>query len=292
MKMQRVIRRASMILLLSLPVWANGVMVIIEESGPTPEEKESVTILLGPENLKMEAKSPTTHHVVIFMGKESRMLVADLLKRTYMEITEADLQKMKSMHQQAMGQYDQMMKNMSPEIQARMKEAMEQLKNLPPEQQEMAKKYMNLPTETPQEPLKTVYKLVDAGATYNNWRCRKYEGYVAEEKVEEVLAVDFSELGVSQSDFQVFRRMSEFFGSLGDMAEEMAPKFNVGSEEWEKEQGYRGIPVKTVTFDQGKPVSTTMVKEVRKQPLRGDEFRLPEGLTRENPLEGMPQGMH
>lgn len=292
MKMQRVLWQISMVLLLSVPAWANGVMIKIDERGQRPDENETVTMLLGEENLKIEAKSPTTHNVVIFMGKESRMLVADLLKRTYMEITQADLQQIKSMHQQAMGQNEQMMKNMSPEIQARMKEAMEQLKNLPPEQQEMAKKYMNLPTVTPEEPLKTTYKLIDAGATYNNWRCRKYEGYRADQKVEEVLATDFSELGVSKSDFQVFRRMSEFFESLGDMAAKVAPKFNIGSEEWEKEQGYRGIPVKTVTFTGGKPASTTVVREVLKQQFSGEEFRLPDGLILEKPFEKMQQGMH
>jgi len=94
--------------------------------------------------------------------------------------------------------------------------------------------------------IKTTYKKVAAGEKVNQWSCAKYEGYREDKKVNEIWTTDWKSLGLTPEAFKVMKDLGEFFENL---AKEMAANFDkIGSEEWEKEQGYTGIPVKTLSI--------------------------------------------
>jgi hypothetical protein len=143
------------------------------------------------------------------------------------------------------------------QMKAKMNEAKtmmdERMKSLPPEQRQMMEKMMQgrgMPAMQPAGAVKTTYKKTASGEKVNQWVCAKYEGYHGDEKVKEVWTIDWKSLGLTPESFKLMKELSEFFE---DFAKDVASSFDkVGSEEWEKEQGYAGIPVKTLSYTDGK----------------------------------------
>lgn len=134
---------------------------------------------------------------------------------------------------------------------------------------------------------KTTYKKVAGDEKVNQWVCAKYEGYRDDKKVKEVWTTDWKSFGLTAETFALMKDLGEFFE---DFAREMAVDYDrVGSEEWEKAQGYSGIPIKTLHYSDGQPHSATEITEVRQESLAATVFDLPDGLTKkELPIKQMP----
>ena len=130
------------------------------------------------------------------------------------------------------------------------------------------------------------YKKVASGEKVNQWVCAKYEGYREDQKVKEVWTTDWKKLGLTPENFKVLNDLGEFFK---DFAKDLASAFGqVGSAEWEKEQGYDGIPVRTLSYSNGKLHATTEVTEVNQESLAPALFNLPTGLKKkEMPFKQM-----
>jgi hypothetical protein len=131
----------------------------------------------------------------------------------------------------------------------------------------------------PAQPAKTVFKKVASGVKVNKWKCDKYEGYLGGQLTEEVWTTSWKNLGIGQKDFRVMQHMGEFMSELSPDAKS---HFNVGSDEWEKEKGYSGIPVRTIFYSMGKKVFQTELKDVKKQKINSSLFELPKGLKKQN----------
>jgi hypothetical protein len=164
------------------------------------------------------------------------------------------------------------------------------MKNLPPEQRQMMEKMMQgrgMPAMQPAGATKIVYKKAASSEKVNQWACAKYEGYREAEKVKDVWTTDWKSFGLTAENFKLMQDLSEFFK---DFAKDMAASFDqIGSEEWEKEQGYTGIPVKTLSYANGKLRDATEVTEVKQESLAATLFDLPPGLTKkEMPFKQMP----
>ncbi len=277
--------------LMSTAIFAKGVAVKIEQTAASQDETGTATYFFDQDNMKMEFKGAQEHSIVVFLGKESELAFADLIKGTKTIITKDDLQKIKSMSDQAKSMQNQYMQNMPKEYLDAMKKAQEKLKDLPEDQRKLAEKYMQMPKipgeEAPES--KTIYKLVDGSVSFNNWNCKKYEGSKNGLKKEEVLTASFNELGLSSSDFQVFDKFGEFVGNMGEeIGAKMAATFKVGSEAWEKEHGYSGVPVKTVEYQNNQVVGTSVITEVTRRGFTPADFVLPDNLRLEKPFDKMP----
>lgn len=268
------------------------VMLVSQVTTMDMDDKEisSNNIYIDKERLCMETQSGDEHTVTV-LRPGPLMYVMDLSRGTYMEITKQDMDQMKAMAQDANSKMAEYQKQMGPQMEQMRKQMEEQMKNMTPEQRKAMEQYMPKGMmDMAREPEKTVYKKVAGGVKVGQWTCDKYEGYEGSEKVEEVWATDPAQLGLNESDMKVFEQFGELFGGFGDKQDRNL--FKIGSKEFEAEQGYPGVPVKTVNYSGGQVESIEeIVKIERKSGFEDALFQVRPNLKKTSMMEQMKKGM-
>jgi hypothetical protein len=74
------------------------------------------------------------------------------------------------------------------------------------------------------------------------------------------------------------QKMAEFFTKI--MPGGMKDNFMVGSEKWQEEQGFPGVPVLRTTFNGGKAEQRTTVKSVTRAEFENALFEVPAGYKK------------
>lgn len=240
-----------------------GVLVVSAQTSTLrPDQKETTQIYVDADRLRIETKGGAMSHVVIFRQDKQLFWMIDSKDGSYMEMRKEDVQ----------------------QIQATMNESMKaleaQMKNLPPEQRQMMEQMMKgkMSTATPKKAPQGAYKKTASGEKVNQWICDKYEGYFEGKKIKELWTTDWKQFGLSAEEFNVFKEIGEFFEGLAKNAPMTFDK--VGSEEWAKEQGYAGIPVKTLSYLDGQLQGTMEITAARRQDFNASLFDLPAGLKK------------
>jgi uncharacterized protein YneF (UPF0154 family) len=262
------------LLLAASAAFAEGV-VIIESHGPAQGTATSAAkIHIEGDRLFVETQQDGGKQGVIFLGDSKVMRMLDFSNNTYREMTEQDFERLGD----SMAQMRQMME--------------EKLKNMPPQQRQMVeqmmKQKMGAMPGAGQAPSRVVYTKVASGQTVRQWSCDKYEGTRDSEKVWEVCAVDFAEFGVEPSDLRVFQQMAEMVKSMAPKG--MEDSFQIGFDEQQAEQGFRGVPVERLSFRNGAPHQKYQITEVTRQDIDDALFEVPPGFKKvEMPQMGRPQ---
>lgn len=198
--------------------------------------------------------------VVIFDGTKQVMDIVNRDKRTYMEVTKADIDRVGGQMSSAMSQMNQAMAKMSPEQRAQVEAAM---------RDRMPQMGAGAP------PAKTEYRKTGTD-TVGKWTCDKYEGYRNGQKVTELCTVPPSTLGFTASDFAVMQQMRDFFSKVVPMrADQMLA---IGS----PEAGFSGVPVRSITYGAGGSTeSTTELTDISRQNIPDSAFVVPSGFQKE-----------
>lgn len=253
--------------ILSASIFAGGVIKIKETSSDGTSTISQLFVQDG--MMKVIGDQAEDNTIMIFDSKNQIMTIADLDRKTYMEITKSDIEKMA--------------KQMSG-INKQMEEA---LKNVPPEQRAMMEQMMKdqMPGMQGQDlPSKTEFKKVASGVQVGGWTTDKYEGYKDGTKTEVVWIAGWGNTSLKDEYMNVFKGMinlfEEFTKSMGSMAASMEHPFDA-------ELFEHGFPIKTEDFRDGKITSTSLVEEILEQNLSADVFSIPPGLKKENPFERM-----
>lgn len=250
-----------------------GVVVVNRVESKTMGTTITMKYVFDKNGFRMEGSEGMGPDLVIFnRGKEVLWLV-NTKKGTYMEITRQDLEKMNAM-------IDQQMKMME-----------EQMKNIPPAQRKMMEKYMSGMMGKEKE-MKTVYTKVASGVKMQQWICDQYEGKRGDEKISDVWTTDWKKLGISKDDMSTMDELTNYFESLTLKHKKTGGfGFTFGGAE-EEEGGLEGVPVKTVTYEDGQVETVTELVEIKKQNLDASMFTLPSGLQKEaSPFRNMPENM-
>lgn len=209
------------------------------------------TIHLEKDRVRIEAGANPDSYF-IYRGDKKAFYAVNLKDKSYMEMTEKDFNEM-------MGKMDAAMKKMN-----------ETLAKLPPDQRKsmeaMMAKMMPGGGKTP----KTVYKKIGSGGAVNGWSTDKYEGTREGEKHSEIWTTAPKNLHIEEADFQVLKDMAKFFEKFAKNLQGM-----IG----DKSNGLEGVPVKTITYQDGKPRFQSEVKEVKKENQPAALFEIPAGLT-------------
>ncbi len=243
---------------------ADGVLLVTKT---TVDSGAPATNQVHMESKRMRAESSGARGekmVVVFDGTKQVMTLIDNEKKTYTEMTKADVDAIG-------GQMSSMMSQME-----------DQLKNLPPEQRAKIEAMMKgrgagAAVAAP----KVQYKKVGTG-TVGKWTCDRYEGYADGQKTSEICTVDPKTLGFSAADFEISRELAAFFKKL--MPANAAQVFSLGVAE---EQGFSGIPVRSVSTAGGRQ-TTTEVTEVSRQTFPDTIFQVPAGYQKQT--MGMGRG--
>lgn len=198
----------------------------------------------------------------IFDSTKQILWVVNYDRKSYMEMTKADVDRTAGQLNAAMAQMQEQMKNMPPAQRAQI-EAMMRGRGIGPAAANRARPQYR----------KTGSDMV------GRWSCDKYEGFQNEQKVSELCTVDPKVLNLTPADLEITRQLASFFEAL--MPQNAAALFRIGSDD----QGFSGVPVRSVTTIGGQP-TTIELKDVTRQNFADSTFALPEGFQKQQ----MPGG--
>ncbi len=227
--------------------------------------KEKSIVYLNSDRMRVEnteTEAENAPDVIIFRHDKKVMWVIDKKAGTYMEMTQKDLEQMKS-------KMDEGMKMMQ-----------EQMKNMPPEQRKMMEEMMakQMPQQMAEQE-KTIYKKVASGVKFKSWTCDKYEGSEGGTKSDEVWTITPSQAGFKMDDFMVMRGFASFFEPLGAGTNDFVM---IGTEEDVKTGGFQGMPVKYINFDNGKVSDTFELEKMETRSNPASLFELPANLKKKD----------
>jgi hypothetical protein len=249
------------VLLLTSSVASAGLTLTYERKSASGETGTS-QMMFEPGHVRMEGMGGGRARTgaIIVDAAAKKMIMLDLDKKSYHEMTEADAKQMKE-------RMDAMRAQMA-----------ERLKSMPPDQRKQAEGMMNrmgaggAPIEIKYEPLGTKKKV-------SGFACEMYKVSVGTMSSSEACIAPWSSNIVTKAEADAFRKsfaeMEKAFSSLGPMR----------SNDWSKAPG---IPVEQSHLGQdGKPEWTMTLKSVNRGTIPAAQFQVPAGFTKqEMPMMG------
>jgi hypothetical protein len=209
---------------------------------------------------------PAGKQAIVFDGLKQVMYIINVDRKTYSEMTSADVDRMGGQMQDAMAMMKSQMASLPPEQRAQM-EAMMRGRGL----------------GAPAAPAKTEYKKTGTDKV-GKWTCDKYEGFQNGQKTSDLCTVEPSVLGLSGTDFEVTRQLADFVKRL--MPQNAGQTFTVGST---AEQGFSGIPVRHVTTTAGRQTAME-ITEVSRQSFPDATFTVPSDFQKQDFMGGRGRG--
>lgn len=236
------------------PLAADGVF-IAQRMTPPDGAAQTIETQIEGQRMRTEIVGPgSLRQVALFDGVRQVMLLIDPARKSYREMSKADL--------------DRLGAQMS-DMMAKMKEA---LQKMPPEQRMKMESMMK--GGVPGGPVRTEFKKTGS-SKQGKWTCDTYEGFVNGQKTMDLCTVPPESLGLKASDFAVTRQMAEFFKGIAPQSADAIVQF--GRPE---EQGYSGIPVRTASSVAGRS-TTTEVIDVGRRTFDATIFAVPAGFTKQ-----------
>jgi len=191
---------------------------------------------------------------MIFDGGKQVLYIVDPARKTYMEMTKADADRLGAQVQGAMAQ-----------MQA-------QLEKLPPAQRAQMEAMLKGRGGAAMVPQSTRTGSDKVG----RWTCDKYDLTQGGQKIGEVCSVNPTALGFGATDFEVMGQMAAFYSAMAPQMPGQLPAVSgIG------QGGTSGFPVRTVMTIQGQ-TTTTEVVEAGRQTFADSLFAVPAGFTKQD----------
>ena len=236
---------------------AQGVLVV--QTTTTNGTSKTAQVQIEPQRMRTEmAAGGGAGQVVIFDGPKQLMYMINLEKKTYSEMTKADIDRAGAQMSEATAKMQEAMKNIPPAQRAQM-EAMMRGRGLP---------------GAAATPAKPEYRKAGTQKV-GKWTCDLYERYQNNQKSGEVCTVNPQALGFTAADFEVSRELATFLRGLIPQGADAV--FQAGKVE---EQGYSGVPVRNVMNVAGREIVTELT-EVTRQTFPDSLFQVPAGLQKQ-----------
>lgn len=220
------------------------------------------TIYLDGKRMRIDSTEGGGNYTVIYRtdGKTPTYWVVDRAAKTYVELTEEDLELIKGQTEMSRRQIEQ------------------QLEELPPEQRAaLEPMYRDRIEALVRSGAPTAYRKVSSGTRVGKWTCDHYEGYDGDTKVEEVWATTFETLGVSKKDLAAFGDLAT---ALERSGQPLPAFFYFGRDAIAGEHGLSGFPVMVLSYQGERRKDKSELKGVLREAFDPQLFELPEGLTR------------
>jgi hypothetical protein len=240
---------------------ADGLLIVQKTtSGGAPQTNQ---IQIEAKRMRAESTGATGgKQIVMFDSAKQVMTLVDPERKSYTEITQAEVEKLSAQVSGAMAQMQQQMASLPPEQRAAIEAMM---------------KKSGAPTGTPAK--KTQYRKVGTD-TVGKWKCDKYDGYDGETKTSEICTVDPKVLGFAATDLEISKQLAAFFSKLAPQrADQM---FAIGTPEV---QGYSGVPVRQMITIAGRQI-TSEITEVSRQNFSDASYQVPAGYAKTDFMGG------
>ena len=241
--------------------------VLISEKSTTGGNSETHQIQIDKTRMRVETGGPSGEkQAFIFDSTKQVMWIVNYDKKTYSEMTKADVDKLGGQMSDAMAKMQQQMASLPPEQRAQMEKMMAG-RGMPGAGAPAAK---------------TEYKKTGSGQV-GKWTCDKYEGTLNGQKTSELCTVQPQALGLTPADFDVALQLQSFFAKIipAGRSEDM---FRFGKAE---DQGFSGVPVRRESF--GPRPTVSEITDVKRESIPDSVFALPAGFQKEaSPFGGRP----
>jgi hypothetical protein len=244
-------------------VAAQGILIV--ETTTMGGATRTNQIQIEKTRMRAESTGPTgDQQVFVFDGAAQVMRMIDPARKTYTEITKADVDRLGGQMNAAMAKMQEQLKSMPPEMRAKMEAMMRG----------------GMPGMA--APVKTEYKKAGSGKA-GKWTCDRYEGFQNGQKTSEVCTVDPKALGFAPADFEVTKQLAEFFRQL--MPQNADQMFSLGADD---PQGFSGIPVRRA-YSLGPQERVSEVTDARRETFAASLFAVPAGFQKQTfGMPGMP----
>lgn len=248
-----------------LAVWltggtaAAGVVIEMEQRQPSSNAVMARAVFyLDAGRLRIEAQGEAGEDmVVIFRAEESVAWSIDRKEGTYYEFTLAEATRLSSQMEKARQQMEAQMGEMSPEERRMLEQMMGQRMGAP-------------------APISV--RVVGRGEQMGGFTCTRYEVLRGGARSAEVWTAPPEQLQIRPEEFDTLGALARLFEPLRQAAPLGArgglSALPEGSNKME------GFPVRTLTYDEGRPVAEERVVRSARQSLAASLFELPSGLRK------------
>jgi hypothetical protein len=215
----------------------------------------TVQVQIDATRMRTEMAGPNgALQVMIFDGAKQVLYIVDPARKTYMEMTKADADRL------------------GAQVQAAMAQMQAQLEKLPPAQRAQMEAMLKGRGGAAAAPQYTRTGSDKVGS----WTCDKYDATLDGQKIGEMCSVNPTTLGFSATDFAVMGQMAAFYSGMApQIAGQLPGVSGIG------QGGTSGFPVKTVTMIQGQ-TTTTEVVEAARRTFDDSLFAVPAGFTKQD----------
>lgn len=158
------------------------------------DEAETNYTIFTPDKMKIENNSNNGLVTILYNSTKDKMIIVNHQEKNYMVFTR------------------EMIKNLKRQISSQMDQFKQQFANLPEAQRKQMEKMM----ESQLGGMSISYTVDKTGETkkVNSWNTTKYNLKANEELKSEIWAAPFSTIGISESDFSIMEKFSNFSAEL------------------------------------------------------------------------------
>jgi hypothetical protein len=212
----------------------------------------TVQVQIEPTRMRTEMAGPDgVMNVTIFDGGKQVLYIVDPARKTYVEMTKADVDRLGAQMQGAMAQMQSQLEKLPPAQRAQM--------------EAMMKGKVNAVALQP-----------TGSDKVGRWTCDKYDVTQGGQKIGEVCNVNPKTLGFGAADFDVMRQMGAFYSAMAPLMPSQLPGVS-GIDQG----GSSGFPVRTIMLVPGQS-ATTEVIEAARQTFPDSLFAVPAGFTKQD----------
>jgi len=238
----------AIVLGLGLPVRLFAGTLLINETTYDSSKVVKSTVSVGEKSIRVDVVGGKGIRTVIYRGDQKVFWVLNDRKKTYIEMTKAQMDK-------ADAQLKKALQELSPSMRKRMQKKLGVPWN-------NATKYVKKPSKEKIGKWKaTLYEAEENGRTQKMWTVPEWS------------------LGLTASDLSILKEFSKFFERFGRNESDFF-KFD------RTDLGFAGVPVKTMVVEKGKVKSLSELKETIPQSFPSTTFDVPTGYKKKE-MKGM-----
>jgi hypothetical protein len=241
-----------------------GVIVVFQRGTAGP-----ATMYLDGDRMRVDTPDRNEHATsVILDAGGKRFIMLDEKDKTYTELTDQDMKRMRERVEAARAQMQERMKNMPPDQRKRMEEVMAG---------------MGAPGVAPAKPPQLKFERLGEKKTVNGFACEMYRVLEDGKPHEEDCISPWSAGLLQKSDMAGLRKFSE------EMAKNFAGMGGGNRAGFDRLDKYPGLPISRVPLEAGGTRGEEeQIKSVKRGSIEAAKFAVPAGFTKkELPAGGM-----
>lgn len=257
--MKRIILSVLLLTITGLAYSDDGVTIVSKTKNLSNGSISNTNIYMTNSSVALENKGAKDNSTFIFNSDKQDFTYVDHLKKEYYYFDQATMQQLK--------QQIKMMMMMFKQFSA----------NMPEEQKKKLGKLMNEDAST--------MEFSDTGSSkkVGKWSAKIYEGKSEGQKATEMYIATFKTVGIAKDEFKVMEDLIVYFRTnLSEIASFM-PKGGSFSQIGFDESSpifKDGVPVKTVSYTNGKANNENTVESIKRSNVSSTLFQAPSGYTR------------